>query len=237
MWPATAESSPNFADLAGIRWSYGSAKLRTRPNSSACCRLSCQGKRCDRSDGATGLGSDCRHVYRDQPSIPQDERLHIIVFSDRDCMMPSSANDAPPSRHQDVPSTCALQQPLAGAMHLHAGPSDRPACVNVSSRRRARGNSLPAAVSARHSRVAVAGSEVGADLDQLGFARRVPSEEVDLVALGSLRVGTRCISSRSATLRACAPLTGLLPTRDSGRPFPSTAGVHQFRGETVDWLG
>ena len=39
------------------------------------------------------------------------------------------------------------------------GSAGRPSCVNVSSRRRARGNSLPAAASARHSRFAVSASE------------------------------------------------------------------------------
>ena len=76
----------------------------------------------------------------------------------------------------------------------------RPSCVNVSSRRRARGNSLPAAASAREQ-LAGRGErpafvrrsgrvrEVGADLDQLRFAGRVPGEEVDLVAFGGPHVG------------------------------------------------
>ena len=88
------------------------------------------------------------------------------------------------SRHRLRHHPCALNS------HSHAlfifttagGSAGRASCVKVSSCRRARGNSLPGAASARPSRVAVAGSEVGAKLDQFGFGSRVPGEEVDLVA-------------------------------------------------------
>ena len=118
--------------------------------------------------------------------------MHIIISSDRDYMMPfwrkrcAAKQTIETSHHRAL---CGSHSQALCISTPAGGSVGRPSCVNVSSRRRARGNSLQVAVSARHSRVAVAGSERSAHLDQFDFAGRDPGEEVDLVALGGPHVG------------------------------------------------
>ena len=130
-------------------------------------------------------GSDQRvgQMWADDYATGRGHRATMVSSS-------SSRHGCAPHQYTPSPCACSSHSPALCISKPVGGSVGRPSCVNVGSRRRARGNSLPAVASARHSRFAVAGSERSAQTWISSVSPVAsPGEEVDLVALGSQHVG------------------------------------------------